>query len=278
LIERADAPVVLIGSKEEQGLASLVTSSARGHEAIDLVGKTRLRDLFELIGRAQLLIGGDSAPVHVAALTGTRVLNLSFRSVRFWETGPRSPGSRILPFAEPDDLASDTVVNEAMALLVNRAGDSRAVTVRGRSEPYAAPAEDATSPGREWLQAIYMGQPFPVADNELCVQGLMRLYEVNDLALTQLETLAAKTGDKTALGILDRFDEIIEMIAGMVPTLGILVRWFQTERVRLGPMPGEELLDRTSVLHQKLQDVLGLYVAGSMAVEGDDSHDDLHVG
>ncbi len=276
LLERTDAPVALIGAAGERALADAVKSSAAGREAVDLVGSTTLRDVFALLAKARLAIGGDSAPVHIAALTGTPCLNLSFREVSFWETGPKSAGSRILAFEAADDLASDVVVREALAMLAGEEGDPRAIRVAGPIEPYAAGGPFAASAGWEWLQAIYMGRPFPVPESELCVQGLLRLQEANELALEQLAVLGRRgLADRTALAILDRFDEIIGAIAGMAPTIGILVRWFQTERIRLGPMPGEELLAKTVSLHAKLRDVLGLYVAGPAREE---THDDVRMG
>lgn len=275
LLEKTAHPVVLIGSQDETELAAAVQTSASGREAVNFVGRTNLRDVFALMEKAKIAIGGDSAPVHIASLVGTPYLNLSFRTVSFWETGPKSTGSRILPFDTADDLPSDVVVRDALAMITGNGGDSRSVQVTGPVEPFVAPSELATSHGWEWLQAIYMGQPFPVPESELCMQGLVRLHEANELALEQLAILERRAGDRTALGILDRFDEIIETIARMVPTLGILVRWFETERIRFGPMPGPELLSRTKALHAKLQDVLNLYVAGQ--TEGE-VHDDVCVG
>lgn len=259
LMEQAKAPVVLIGSANEKHLALAVKSSSSGDAAIDLVGETQLRDLFALTAKACLVIGGDSAPMHVAALTGTPVLNLSFSAVSFWETGPKSPGSRILAFATPNDLASDVVVSEAISMLKNEPGDSRVVKVVGRTAPY----EERVETGKvewEWLTAIYMGQPFPLPGTSLAFEGLQRLFEANELALEQLAVIERRNGDQTALTILDRYDEIIEAIAGMVPEVGIIVRWFQTERVRLGPMESDALIGRTRALHHRFRDILSLYV------------------
>ncbi len=260
LIEDGRAPVVLIGSKSEQALAQQVKDSSVGKAAIDLVGRTELRDLFAVIANSQLVIGADSAPIHIAALTGTPVLNLSFNSVNFWETGPKSPGSRILSFESANDLASDAVVGEAIAILERKQGHAEAVHVSGPLAPYRAPADyDKSQATWEWLQAIYMGQPFPLPESKLCYQGLQRLNEANELALEQLHKLTTKPLDQTAMLILTRFDEIIETIAGMVPALGVVVRWFQTERLRLGPMETTALLARTHALHLRFQDILSLY-------------------
>jgi heptosyltransferase-3 len=253
----AQIPVVLIGSKAEQELAEAVKAAAPN--VVNLVGRTHVRDLFAIIGNAELLIGADSAPVHVAALTGTPVLNLSFGTVNFWETGPKSPGSRILAFTSPDDLASDVVVNETISMLQRTAGDARAIRVVNSLVPYQAPIPQPGDYVWEWLQAIYMGQPFPFPEDKLCLQGLMRLNEANQLALEQLAKLEKDSKNQTALLILDRFDEIIDTIAGMVPALGVLVRWFQAERIRIGPTDTESLIARTKALHIRLQDVLSIY-------------------
>lgn len=285
LLEATDTPVVLLGSTEERAIAQTAGAVSSARRPVDLVGKTSLRDVFELARWARLLIGGDSAPVHIAALTGTPVLNLSFSSVSFWETGPKSAGSRILAFASPQDLASDLVVREALTMLDGNNGDERVIHVRGRLQPYDPPPEKSSSAEWEWLQAIYMGRPFPVPESEACHQGLKRLYQANQLALDQLRRLQSRPGDSIAIGILERFDEIIGVVGRLVPTLNILLRWFQTERVRIGPLPPDEILQRTLALHEKLHEILSLYqrlwkhAANDPAepAKGNESHDNIRV-
>ncbi len=69
--------VVLIGgpSPTERAMADAVLAACR-HRPFDLTGKDTLKKLLALFTRAQLLLGPDSGPMHMANSVGTRVLGL----------------------------------------------------------------------------------------------------------------------------------------------------------------------------------------------------------
>lgn len=69
--------VILTGgpSAIEHEYADAIVSAART-APLDLVGKTSLKELFALIGRASALISPDSGPVHMGTAAGTPVIGL----------------------------------------------------------------------------------------------------------------------------------------------------------------------------------------------------------
>lgn len=69
--------VALIGgpSAAERTMADAVLAACR-HQPLDLTGKDTLKRLMALFTRAQLLLGPDSGPMHMANSVGTRVLGL----------------------------------------------------------------------------------------------------------------------------------------------------------------------------------------------------------
>lgn len=71
---QADMPVLVTGGKSEQELASTVCQG--NPRAINLAGQLSLGQLIALIERARLLISNNSGPVHIAAATGTPVVDL----------------------------------------------------------------------------------------------------------------------------------------------------------------------------------------------------------
>ena len=275
LIEKTNREVVLIGSKEEQDLGFVVENVSTLRRPINLVGKTQLSELFDILSQASVLIGCDSAPVHIAALTHTPVLNLSFNTVNFWETGPKSPGSRILVSEVPEALSSDTVVEECLAMLANRNTAANPVVVpQSRIHSYVTSREMNQHVEWEMIQAVYMGAPFPMLPTRTFSEAIVRLYEANDLAIEQVRQMRNKPNNKVAVSILERIDEMLTTIDKLVPAVGVLIRWFQTERIRLGPLKHAELLDATETLHMKLKDILGMY---SPQTEGE-NYDDVNVG
>jgi ADP-heptose:LPS heptosyltransferase len=68
--------VVLIGSQEEKALVAEVLREAGPVGAIDLSGRLPIRQLMALLSRAELMVGNDSGPAHIAAALGTRTVAL----------------------------------------------------------------------------------------------------------------------------------------------------------------------------------------------------------
>jgi hypothetical protein len=97
----------------------------------------------------------------------------------------------------------------------------------------------------------------------LFLLSLRRLNEVNQLALEQVETLRKQERNKTASALLDQADVIMEQIIAIVPAAAPLLRWFQTERIRIGPMPMAKVIEATEVAHRRLESVLNLYLAAN---------------
>lgn len=256
--------VVLIGSPDEQELAEKIASSSISGRIVNLVGRTSLKEVFEMVGEAALLIGGDSAPVQMASLLGTKVLNISLPVVNFWETGPRAKGSRIFAIASEQLVSAEEIVLEAFAMLAET-NSTRFPSLRvlGPTLPYL---ESRPQPRElEWtlLRALYLGEPFPEDMSELFLLGMKRLFDVNQLAIEQIQALKNNPRNQTASSILDRVDEIMTQIVQIVPEAGVLVEWFRTERLRIGPLAVDLLLNVTESVHRRFADVLELYVANS---------------
>jgi lipopolysaccharide heptosyltransferase II len=83
LVERLtctlDASVVLLGTREDDEAGAIIARSiaaAAGARCLNLVGRLSLTSLAALLYRADLMIGADSGPAHIAAAVGTPVLAL----------------------------------------------------------------------------------------------------------------------------------------------------------------------------------------------------------
>ncbi len=68
--------IVLVGSRQDRHLAHAVTGGAAWPGVHDLVGALSIPELAALLEQADLAIGGDSGPAHLAAAVGTPVLSL----------------------------------------------------------------------------------------------------------------------------------------------------------------------------------------------------------
>ncbi|MFW5488828.1 MAG: glycosyltransferase family 9 protein [Desulfovibrio sp.] len=92
---RRDFRPVLFGGPAEVAMGQAVQQGLDA-PVLDMCGKLSLEEL-ALFGQSlQLFITPDTGPMHLAAWTGTRVLNLSMGPVNPWETGPFQPGHFVL--------------------------------------------------------------------------------------------------------------------------------------------------------------------------------------
>jgi ADP-heptose:LPS heptosyltransferase len=94
LLARGMRPV-LLGGPAEQHLGQQVAEGL-GVPVLNLAGKTTLDQLARIGQTLQIMITPDTGPMHLAAWTGLRTLNLSMGPVNPWETGPYQPGHYIL--------------------------------------------------------------------------------------------------------------------------------------------------------------------------------------
>jgi len=81
--------VILIGSSEEYSRGEEIKS---GSKVVNLCGQTDPGSLAGLLSKCELVIGTDTGPLHVGAMTGTKCLGLYFGSMYHRQTGPYGKG------------------------------------------------------------------------------------------------------------------------------------------------------------------------------------------
>lgn len=94
LIERYPVKVVFTGTNGEKEYVRRIVGSMR-HTAFDLSGKTCLKELAYLCGRANLMISTDTGTMHLAAAMGLPVVAL-FGPTAPWRTGPYGDGHSVI--------------------------------------------------------------------------------------------------------------------------------------------------------------------------------------
>lgn len=75
LIREKNCQIILIGSSSDRE-AALEFHTGETEGVMDLVGKTRAQDLAALMHRVDVLVTGDTAPLHIASATATRMVCL----------------------------------------------------------------------------------------------------------------------------------------------------------------------------------------------------------
>ena len=110
--------VLVVGTASERGLAEAIAAIAPG--AIDLTARTSLPGLAAMLAGAQIAIGNDTGPMHLAAQMGTRCLTL-FSSASdpalSAPVGPDPARLAVLREGVLADLPADRVCAEIARLL-----------------------------------------------------------------------------------------------------------------------------------------------------------------
>jgi heptosyltransferase III len=282
LVAGWNGEVILIGSAADVEIAERVRGVTGTRSAVNLCGQLKFSELLSLMTRSSILIGGDSAPIHLASIANLPTLNISMPCVRFWETGPKAEGSVVLKISDEAEISSDRVVSLAIAMARKIPFSplvARDLTIYSkiphRSQDPSAPVDwalvDGARPEAEsefrWslIQALYMQGAFPPPPDASFVLGLERLSDANLLAIEQIQQISKNPQNAVAPEILNRTDEVIHQIARFVPDLGPLVGWFQTEKIRLGPGSVAELCMKSLLVHQRLAEVIDIYLCPSVA-------------
>jgi heptosyltransferase-2 len=92
--------VVVVGGQDDRDLADEVVAAGNGDrgtgngKAASAAGALALRASAALIARAEVLVTNDSAPLHLATATGTRIVAIFGPTVPAFGFGPRGPLDR----------------------------------------------------------------------------------------------------------------------------------------------------------------------------------------
>lgn len=249
--------VTLIGSSGERALSETVVSQISDENLKNHVGETALTDLFQVVGTAEVIIGADSAPIHVASLTRTPALNLSSARVNFWETGPLAAGSRILYNQDINRISPSEIARHVLTL--EREPPSACVIREALLTPYRLHELKFANFSWELIQALYTGTPYPLATVHNDRIALQRLFELSELALQQIERWPQISQRTTAAKILAQVDEMLKQVANLNPNVDPVVQWFETQRLRIPPGTADETLARTKTAFQELFWVASVY-------------------
>lgn len=255
LQERGIKKITLVGSSSEVPIANQIVN--RVDEKVEnLCGRTSIQELVKVIAGAELVIGADSAPMHFATLAGVPCLNLSFPTVNFFETAPRSTGSRILFTESPDQVMSHIVANEAARMLE---GKTPAICI---AESFG-PTENLYTPRwnrleTEWsiVKSAYFRVPFEGQLSPLEKSGIQNLKELNELVVNQYLSLENGGPNSLAHDFIQQAEALFVTVAKTVPSLQVIVRWLEASRTTVGPGAAHAIVQFYKNIHVDLAVIL----------------------
>lgn len=232
LLECRSESIVLIGSEKERDLADEALPLLGSERVYNYVGKTILKDLFSIIGSAKVFLGADSSPLQIASLLNKPILNFTCSSVNFYESGPFSKNYVALNFEDSLSSLSSFIEGEFSNLLGNK--------------DYVLTPTCSDLESEQWslLRALYMGDSsYPNKILHLTAQNLFHLHSI----LPEVYQASESPMLSQNAEVLSRFDGELQLIEKSDPLLGIIIRWFNTERIRIAPGSLDEVKEKTLV-------------------------------
>lgn len=255
----------ILGAAGEAQVAESIMNSAPTGTVENYVGKTTLAQSFRLIADSRLVIGPDSAPMHMAALTRTPCLNLSPASVNYHETGPLAPDSMVLRYENEGDLSVDRVGAVARAMLGSESIEGADLHARLPAfvellESFGPTVATPVDHAWELTQGLYFGGGAPVNPDPNFRRALEELFRVNETVLGCLQKLEEGRPLEEFKGIIDGADAIFVKIARIVPAVAPLVKKFRAARANIGPAEYAVILKATQLLHLELHEDMAFLI------------------
>lgn len=248
LLDETDEEIYLIGTTDER---SILDGLGLDHPSlVDLVGKTSFADLFRLIAGSRLLIGADSAPIHIGSLVNTPSINISYGQVNFWETGPKAPYSKIIRCREGETEIWSRVVEEALNSLRFQSPSCADVYVDSERQ-YLSMNEQESPLDVQLLNWLYFQGPKPVFPRSYDLL-MKRLRELAVLGTEQVYEIERRPKNEVAIQILDQVDRLIGILIAVDNCVAVLIRYFQVRKSEIGPGTLSEVLQKTKTVYDDL--------------------------
>lgn len=96
LVNKHNARIILTGSPKEALIVDPIIEGCRSPNVLSLVGKTSVPQLAAMLKLADILVTGDTGPMHIAVAVETPVISMFLASAYGFETGPYSEGNLVL--------------------------------------------------------------------------------------------------------------------------------------------------------------------------------------
>lgn len=96
LLKESDARIVLTGTKKELPIIEQIVQQVESTNVMVAAGKTNIPQVSALLALSDILITGDTGPMHISVAAGTPVVAMFLASAYGYETGPYSEGNLVL--------------------------------------------------------------------------------------------------------------------------------------------------------------------------------------
>ncbi|MEY4669777.1 MAG: hypothetical protein RL518_2476 [Pseudomonadota bacterium] len=96
LTQQHGARVVLTGAAKERAIIDPIVEGCKSENVISVAGRTSVPQLAAMLSLCDVLVTGDTGPMHISVAVGTPVVSMFLASAFGFETGPYSEGNIVL--------------------------------------------------------------------------------------------------------------------------------------------------------------------------------------
>ncbi|MCB0334203.1 MAG: glycosyltransferase family 9 protein, partial [Bdellovibrionales bacterium] len=96
LTEQHNCRVVLTGTSKELSIIEPIQAGTNSKNVFVAAGKTNIPQLTAMLEMSDILVTGDTGPMHISVAVGTPVVSMFLASAFGFETGPYSEGNIVL--------------------------------------------------------------------------------------------------------------------------------------------------------------------------------------
>ncbi len=180
--------------------------------------------------------------------------------MNFWETGPKSANSYILRFQNETDLNTNELALSVVSILNNEPLSKPFIKTIFDRPSYIA--DSSVDENFQWslVKALYLQENFPIIFETDTYIGFERLHEVAVVLFEQYQKITQGLSLDKVRSVIDRGDEIVSVLEKLCPNVGPIVRWYQTEKLRMSSDTEIKVAGRLLDLTQKLLQICELYV------------------
>ena len=209
--------LVLIGTKKERTLSQSALPLLGTDRVWDLTGETQISDLFSIIEHSEFFMGCDSSPLQVASLLNKPILNFNNQHVNSYETGPFSQNWMVAPLEDLTELSVEKFQSWMAGIFAPR--------------PRPLPSTDLSDTLWQMIESVYLGKSYP---QKVLRQTVVHITELLE-ELPKVYVASDLPEDPIHQRILSQFEVLIERMEKEDPIVGVLIRWFNAERIRIPP-------------------------------------------
>jgi ADP-heptose:LPS heptosyltransferase len=207
------ARIILTGSKRELEIVNPILEASGSSNVVSAVGQTSIPQLAAILSKCDVLVTGDTGPMHISVATGTPVVAMFLASAYGFETGPYSSGNIVLqpvigcgpcnpnkPCSKPD--CHETISPRLIAELAIQRTKGEVLSVsRELADPRSVMVYRSTFDSRGFCDLI----PINCAEGDSFTRHRIayRKLWLNDLGGLDVETERPSVPKRSMLGVVD---------------------------------------------------------------------------